>query len=76
MNLSNMNPYKLKLIVEFLRKEGKGLRGVSHGELLRCFGLDELLPTDEQDEVRRELAAIADAEIFMDELRYRVERWS
>lgn len=69
-----MNPYKLKAIVEFLRKESKGL-SASHSELLRCFRLDELLPLDEQAAVRRELAAIADAEMFMDSLRYRLDRW-
>lgn len=68
-----MNPYKLKEIVEYLRKEGSGL-SASHDELLRCYGLDETLPADEQEAVKRELAAIADAEMFMEELHLRVEQ--
>ena len=69
-----MNPYKLKAIVEYLRKEGRGL-SASHEELLRCFGLEEVLPSDEQETVKRELAAIAEAEMFMEAVRLRVERW-
>ena len=69
-----MNPYKLKAVVEFLRREGRSL-GATHDELLSCFGLNEMLPTDEQMAVKQELAAIADAEIFMERLRLNVERW-
>jgi len=69
-----MNPYKLRAIVEYLRNESKGL-SATHDELLRCYGLDDLLPLDEQEAVRRELAAIAEAEAFMDRLRIACERW-
>jgi len=69
-----MNPYKLKEILEFLRNESKRL-SASHDELLRCYGLDESLPLDEQVLVKRELAAIADAEMFMEALHLRVEQW-
>jgi len=69
-----MNPYKLKAIVEYLRKEGRGL-STSHEELLECFGLNEILPNDEQETVKHELAAIADAEMFMEAVRLRVEQW-
>ncbi|MGD8454245.1 MAG: hypothetical protein PVJ57_20730 [Phycisphaerae bacterium] len=69
-----MNPYKLKAITEFLREEIKRISG-SHDELLICYGLDRLLPLDEQEAVKRELAAIADAETFMDRFRVSVERW-
>ncbi len=69
-----MNPYKLKEIVEYLRKESRRL-SASHDELLRCYGLSEILPIDEQEAVKRELAAIADAEMFMEAVRLRVEQW-
>lgn len=69
-----MNPYKLRAIVEYLRNEGKGL-SATHDELLRCYGLDDLLSLDEQDAIKRELAAIAEAEAFMDQLRIAGERW-
>ena len=69
-----MNPYKLKAIIEFLREEGRQL-SASHDDLLRCYGLDEILPVDEQEAVKRELAAIVEAETFMDRLRLSVERW-
>jgi len=69
-----MNPYKLKAIVEYLRQESRGL-SASHDEVLRCFGLHDVLPADEQELVKRELAAIADAEMFMETLQLRVEQW-
>ena len=69
-----MNPYKLKAIVEFIREESRSMHA-THDELLRCFGLDEMLATEEQANVKQELAAIADAEIFMDRLRTTVQRW-
>ena len=69
-----MNPYKLNAIVEYLRKEARGL-SASHDDVLRCFGLHDMLPTDEQELVKHELAAIADAEMFMETVRLRVEQW-
>ena len=69
-----MNPYKLKAIVEYLRKEGKGL-SATHDELLSCYGLDELLPVDEQMAVKWELDAIAEADMFMESLHLRVDQW-
>jgi len=71
---AKMNPYKLKAITEFLREEG-GRLSTTHDQLLRCFSLDQLLPLDEQESVKRELAAIAEAEMFMDRLRLSAERW-
>ena len=56
-----MNPHKLDVVVEFLRTEGRALATV-HGDPLKCFGLDKMLPADEQAVVRRELAAMAEAE--------------
>ena len=43
-------------------------------ELFRWLGLRELLTPSEQLAVRRELAAIAEAEAFMDRLRERSDR--
>ena len=66
-----MNPYKLKAIVEFVRKESTSVHA-THDELLGYYGLHELLPLDEQKAVKRELAATAEAEIFMEALHLRV----
>jgi hypothetical protein len=69
-----MNPYKLKAITEFLRGELKRI-STSYDDLLACYGLDKQLLPDEQEAVKRELAAIAEAETFMDQFRASVERW-
>jgi len=65
---SKMNPHKLDVIVEFLRTEGRSL-ATAHGDPLMCFGLDKTLLADEQAVVRRELAAVAEAEALLEWLR-------
>lgn len=69
-----MNPHKLRAIVEFVRRQGKlptDRWGCVLGpdDLLVWFGLINNLSPGEQREVKRELAAIAEAEALMDRLR-------
>lgn len=69
-----MNAYKLRMIIEQLRSNP--IAGATHEELLSCHGLDELLPLDEQQAVLRELAAIHEAEVFMEHWQLAVKRWT
>ena len=69
-----MNPYKLRLIVEFVRRNTPINASVT--DRLRCINLDELLPLDELHHVHRELVAMEEAEAFIDRLRLHTERWA
>ena len=69
-----MNIYKLRAIVDHVRRQGRLPTDrwgcvLNPDDLLVWFGLDGILDPEEQVEVKRELVALADAEAFMDELR-------
>lgn len=71
-----MNPYKKKEIIEHIRRRGRLPTDrfgnvLSPDDLLVLFDLDSILNAEEQNEVKRELEAMIDAEGFMDELRLR-----
>ncbi len=53
------------------------IQKIEHGTPVAAstLRLDEILPVDEQEAVKRELAAIADAEMFMETLHLQVEQW-
>ena len=74
-----MNPYKLRAILEYVEQEKKAGDGISGeacevDELLACLGLDKLLSIGEMRMVRNELVAVAEAEAFMERLRFSVVR--
>jgi hypothetical protein len=69
-----MNPYKLRAIVELVRRQGRLPADrwgcvLSPDDLLVWYGLNSDLSPEEQREVKRELAALAEAEGFVDRLR-------
>jgi len=69
-----MNPYKLRTIIEFVRSQGKlptdRWGGVlSPDDLIVWYGLNRLLSPAEQTELKRELAAIAEAEAIKERLQ-------
>ena len=71
-----MNPYKKKEIMEHIRRRGRLPTDrfgnvLSPDDLLILFDLDSILSAEEENEVKRELEALIDAEGFMDELRLR-----
>ncbi|MEM1355009.1 MAG: hypothetical protein AAGH88_09010 [Planctomycetota bacterium] len=68
-----MNEYKLRMIIAHLRSHP--VSGATHEEQLSCHSLDELLPLDEQQAVIRELAAIHEAERFMERWQITAARW-
>jgi len=74
-----MNPYKLRAILEFIRRDGElrprdSEREWSVEDVVTYLHLDKLLTTGELSVVRRELAAMAEADVFMDDLRLAVDR--
>ena len=68
-----MNLYKLRAIIDFIRKQGR-LPADAFGntvavdEMLAWYGLNDVLSVDEQRVIKRELAAMADAQIVIDQL--------
>ncbi len=74
-----MNRYKLEAIIKMVRDQGRlptdQWDEVLEGDdLLVWFGLDNVLTANEKVLVKMELAALADAEACMDQLRVSVER--
>ena len=69
-----MNIYKIRRIVEWIRANGK-LPTDAYGEVLSpdnligWFGLNEVLTVDEQEYMRKELAAMIEAELSLEDLR-------
>lgn len=69
-----MNPYKLRVIVEHVRRQGRlpadrfG-QTLSSDDLMVWFGLSAYLSPDEQRLVRRELELLVEAEAVSDGLR-------
>ena len=73
-----MNPYKLRGLIDHVRRQGALPRDqfdeiLSPDDLLVWFGLKDLLSLDEQRLVKEDLAALAVAEEFMDRLRSKTE---
>lgn len=69
-----MNPHKLRAIVELVRRQGRLPTDqwgcvLSPDDMLVWFELKSDLSAEEQREVKRELAAMADAEALVDRLR-------
>lgn len=68
-----MNGYKIGYILEFIRRKG-GLPRDPMGNLLgpddvlAWYGLDGRLTVTERAQLKRELAAMAEAEVFMERL--------
>lgn len=74
-----MNPYKLKAILEFIRTHDglttrDGERSWSVQDVVTYLRLDKLLTSGELLVVTRELEAMAEADVFVDELRLAVDR--
>ena len=69
-----MNRHKIWNIVDFIRRQGK-LPTDQFGQilpvddLLAWFGLDEYLSLHEQSCVKQELAALAEAQLAVEEIR-------
>ncbi len=68
-----MNRYKMESILKMIRDQGRlptdQWDEVLNGDdLLVWFGLDDVLSADEKMLMKMELAAMADAEAFMDRL--------
>jgi hypothetical protein len=69
-----MNPYKLRVIVEHVRRQGRlpadqfG-QTLSAADLIVWFGLSTYLSPEEQRFVKRELEMLAEAEAVSDGLR-------
>jgi hypothetical protein len=69
-----MNPYTLKAIVEYIRRRG-GLpvdqwgNILSEDDMLVWYGLNDLFTLDEQRQIKKELAAMADAQNVLDQLK-------
>jgi hypothetical protein len=69
-----MNRHKIWNIVDFIRRQGK-LPTDQFGQilpvddLLAWFGLDEYLSLHEQGCVKQELAALAEAQLAVEEIR-------
>jgi hypothetical protein len=68
-----MNTYKIRAIVEMIRRNG-GLPTDEFGsilppdELLVRYGLVELLSEEEQRVMKRELAALAEAQVVIEQM--------
>ena len=69
-----MNRYKMRDIIEYIRRQGK-LPTDPYGQilpvedLLAWFGLDKCLSRYEQSCVKKELAALAEAELAVEKSR-------
>ena len=69
-----MNIYKIKNIIESIRRQGKLPKDaygqiLSIDELIGWFGLNECLTLGEQSYIEKELAAMIEAELMMDKLK-------
>ena len=69
-----MNRYKMRDIVDFIRRQGKlptDLFGqiLPVDDLLAWFGLDECLSRYEQSCVKKELIALAEAQLAVEKIR-------
>ncbi len=76
-----MNRYKLESILRLVRDQGRlptdqWDQVLEGDDLLVWFGLDDVLTADEKVFVKMELAALAEAEACMDQLRLTVEQRS
>lgn len=68
-----MNPYKMRSIIEMIRKQGRLPRDqwdelLNPDDLLVWFELQGQLSPEEERELKRELRMMAEAEAFMDAL--------
>jgi hypothetical protein len=69
-----MNIQKLRTVLDYIRRQG-GIpidgtgRRLNEDETLTWYGLDELLTADERERVKVELAALAEVERFMEQVR-------
>ena len=69
-----MNRYKMRDIVDFIRRQGK-LPTDQFGQilpvddLLAWFGLDEYLSPHEQRRIKQELAELAEAQLAVEKIR-------
>ena len=69
-----MNIYKVKNIIESIRRQGKLPKDaygqmLSIDELIGWFGLKECLTIGELSYIEKELAAMVEAELAMDKLK-------
>jgi hypothetical protein len=69
-----MNIYKVRKIIELIRRQGKLPKDaygqmLSIDELIGWFSLNECLTVGEKSYVGRELAAMIEAELTMDKLK-------
>ena len=69
-----MNRYKIRSILDFIRRQGRlptDERGVilDRDDILVWFSLDKLLSPEEQRQVKQELLAMIEAQAFMERLR-------
>ncbi|HOW71917.1 MAG TPA: hypothetical protein PKY77_15060 [Phycisphaerae bacterium] len=69
-----MNGYKIRYVVEFIRRNGPLPRDrtgsiLNADDLLAWYGLKERLTLEEQRLLKKELDAMAEAEVFMEQLR-------
>ena len=71
--LLEMNPYKLRALIDFIRRE-KGADINEVDDIVACFRLDRLLLPVELRRVKQELSAVLEAEAFMDRLSLSVLR--
>ena len=74
MNICKMNIYKLRAVIDHIRRQGRLPRDqwdnrLSLHDQMVWFGLDRVLTSEEQDLVKCELNAIAEAEDLADQLR-------
>lgn len=72
----DMNPYKLRAIVDMIRRQGPLPRRnyaeiLSPDDLLVRFDLKGKLDAEEESVVKRELALLAEAERFMEFVAYK-----
>ena len=68
-----MNGYKIRYILEFIRRKGRLPRDVMGNvlgpdDLLAWYGLAERLTQLEREYVKRELEAMVEAEMFIEQL--------
>ena len=69
-----MNWHKMRSVLELIRSQGDLPRDewgnvLSEDDLLAWFGLDKELTFEEQMQVRKKLAKMAQAQAFMDRVR-------
>lgn len=71
-----MNPYKKQEILQHIRGQGRLPTDrfgnvMSPDDMLVWFDLASILNAEEQNEIKRELVALTDAESFLDKLLLR-----